>query len=59
MMGKDLLDLGNMLLAVALLFGLLIVAFEWAERRREGRRERLRLDAIEEEYQAWFGAWRA
>ncbi len=48
------LDLGNLLLAVALLFGSLIIVFELVERRRESRRERRLLDSIEAEYQAYY-----
>ena len=51
-MGRNLWDLGNLLLVVALLFAALIVAFEWVERRVEARRERMKLDAIEEEYKS-------
>ena len=54
-MDRDLWDLGNLLLLIALLFAILIIAFEWAERRLEARRERSRLDAIEQEYEAFFG----
>ena len=46
-------DLGDLLLAVALLFTVLIVAFEWAERRRENRRRDVLLSKIEAEYQAY------
>ncbi|MBV8552536.1 MAG: hypothetical protein JOY54_14645 [Acidobacteriaceae bacterium] len=45
-------DLGNLLFGIALGFAVLIVGFEFAERRRESRRERLLLDSIEREYQA-------
>ncbi len=48
------LDLGDLLFAVALFLAVMIVAFECAERRREGRRERRILDAIEREYEAYF-----
>jgi len=51
---KDVLGLGNLLFALALLFTALIVVFEFLERRREGRRERRILDEIEREYQAYF-----
>ncbi len=53
-MGLEFLDLGNLLLGVALICGTLIVIFECIERRRESRRERTALDAIEAEYQAYF-----
>lgn len=45
-------DLGDLLLLCALFFAALIIAFEWAERRREGEREQKLLDAIEREYEA-------
>ena len=48
------LDLGDMLLAIALFFATMIVIFECAERRREGRREQQLLDAIEREYETYF-----
>ncbi len=48
------MDLGNLLLAIALLFSSLMVAFEWIQRRRESERERRLLEAIEAEYQAYF-----
>ena len=50
----DLLDLGDLLLAVAVIFGSLIIVFEVLERRREGRRERTLLDAIDAEYRAYY-----
>jgi hypothetical protein len=53
-MGLEFLDLGDLLLSVAVLFTTLIVVFECVERRRESRRERRMLDAIESEYRAWF-----
>ncbi len=53
-MGLEFLDLGNLLLGVAVVFGLLIIVFESVERRRESRRERTLLDAIEAEYQAYY-----
>jgi len=53
-MGLEFLDLGNLLLAVALLFGSLIIVFECLERRRESRRERCMLDSIEAEYRVYF-----
>ena len=48
------LDLGDLLLLVALLFTTLIIVFESAERRRESRRERTILDAIDAEYRALY-----
>jgi protein-S-isoprenylcysteine O-methyltransferase Ste14 len=54
MLSLKFLDLGNLLLGVALLFGSLIIVFELIERRRESRRERSLLDAIEAEYRAYF-----
>jgi hypothetical protein len=48
------LDLGDMLVVIALFFATMIVIFECAERRREGRRERRLLDAIEREYELYF-----
>lgn len=53
-MGLEFIDLGNMLLAIALFFAFMIVIFEWLERRREGKREQLLLEAIEREYEAFF-----
>ena len=53
-MGLEFLDLGDLLLSVAVLFTTLIVIFECVERRRESRRERRLLDAIDNEYRAWF-----
>lgn len=47
-------DLGDLLLAVTVFFGAMIVIFECAERRRETRREQRILDAIEREYEAFF-----
>jgi hypothetical protein len=49
-----LLDLGDLLLVIALFFATMIVIFEFAERRRESRREQLLLDAIEREYEQYF-----
>jgi protein-S-isoprenylcysteine O-methyltransferase Ste14 len=54
MLALKFLDLGNLLLGVALLFGSLIIVFESIERRRESRRERNLLDAIEAEYRAYY-----
>jgi hypothetical protein len=48
------IDLGDLLLAIAVLMTTLIVIFECAERRREGKRERLLLDAIEREYRLYY-----
>lgn len=48
------IDLGDLLLLVALLFSSLIIGAEWLQRRRESRRERMLLDAIEAEYRAYF-----
>jgi hypothetical protein len=53
-MGLEFLDLGNLLLGVALVFASLIIIFECVERRRESRRERSVLAAIEAEYHAYF-----
>ncbi len=53
-MGITLPDLGDLLFGVALFFATMIVVFECAERRREGRRERRILDAIEREYEELF-----
>lgn len=49
-----LLDLGDLLLAITLFFATMIVIFEFAERRRESRREQRVLDAIEREYESYF-----
>ncbi len=43
-------DIGDLLVLIALSFTALILLFETLERRREGRRERRILDAIEQEY---------
>jgi flagellar biogenesis protein FliO len=53
-MEMSFLDLGDLLLAIALFFATMIVIFEFAERRRESRREQQLLDAIEREYEAFF-----
>jgi hypothetical protein len=50
----EFLDLGDLLLVVALFFATMIVIFEFAERRRESRREQRLLDAIEREYEQYF-----
>jgi hypothetical protein len=50
---KDVLGLGNLLLAMAVVFSVLIVVFEWLERRREGKRELRVLEEIEREYEAY------
>ena len=47
------IDLGDLLLAIALLFGSLIVLSETSERRRELRREQQLLDSIDAEYHAY------
>jgi hypothetical protein len=54
MMRWDAVDLGDLLLGVALIFSSLIVCFEFLERRRESRRERRVLEAIDAEYQAYY-----
>jgi hypothetical protein len=54
MLVLEFINLGNLLLGVALLFGTLIVIFECRERRRESRRERSLLDAIDAEYRAFY-----
>jgi hypothetical protein len=43
-------DFGDLLLCIALLFGVLIAVFETLERRREHRNEHLLLDEIAREY---------
>jgi hypothetical protein len=43
-------DIGDLLVAIALGFTVLILLVETLERRREGRREQRILDAIEQEY---------
>lgn len=53
-MGIAFLDLGDLLVVIALFFAVMIVIFECAERRRESRRERRLLDAIEREYELYF-----
>jgi sensor c-di-GMP phosphodiesterase-like protein len=53
-MGMNFLDLGDLLLAIALFFTTMIIIFEFAERRRETRREQRLLDAIEREYEVYF-----
>ena len=47
-------DLGDLLFGVAVLFGVLIVIFECAERRRASRREQRILELIEREYEAFY-----
>jgi len=54
MLSLEFVDLGDLLLAVAILFGSLIVLFEALERRRESKVERLVLDAIDAEYRAYY-----
>ena len=46
-------DIGNLLFLLTLFFTLLIVLFEALERRREARRERMLLDAVDREYRAF------
>lgn len=54
-MGRlDALDLGDLLLGVAIIFSSLIVCFEFLERRREHLRERRMLEAISAEYDAYY-----
>lgn len=48
------LDLGDLLVLIAVFFATMIVIFECAERRRETRRERRILEAIEQEYELYF-----
>ena len=50
--------LGNLVFGSVLLFSLLIVVFEWIERRKEGRRERRLLDDIQREYDLYRRAGR-
>jgi hypothetical protein len=52
-------DIGDLLVAIALLFTALIVLFETLESRRRGQREQRILDAIEEEYRTFcrLGRW--
>jgi hypothetical protein len=45
-----LLDFGDLVFSIAVIFGLLIALFETLERRREGRREQLLLQSIDQEY---------
>jgi hypothetical protein len=45
-----LLDFGDLLVGIVLLFGALIVVFETLERRRESRNEGQALDEIAREY---------
>jgi hypothetical protein len=47
-------DIGDLLVIIALSFTALILVFETLERRREGRRERQVLDAIEQEYKTFL-----
>ena len=54
MTGVHLPDLGDLLLAIALLFSSVIVISECAERRRQERRKERILDAIEREYELYF-----
>jgi len=46
-------DIGDLLVAIALLFTALIVLFETLESRRRGQREQRILEAIEEEYRTF------
>lgn len=55
-MGANLPDLGDLLLMIALFFAGAIVISGCAERRREDRRERRVLEAIEREYEVYFRA---
>jgi hypothetical protein len=48
------LDLGDLLVAITLVFLSMIVILEFAERRRESRREQRLLDAIQREYEQFF-----
>lgn len=48
-----LLDIGDLLFLLTILFTSLILLFEALERRREARRERLLLDEIDREYRAF------
>ena len=50
--------LGNLVFGSVVLFSLLIVIFEWIERRKEGRRERRLLDEIQREYDLYRRAGR-
>jgi hypothetical protein len=50
---NDVLGLGDLLVTMAIVFSLLIVIFEWLERRREGKRELRLLDEIEREYEVY------
>ena len=50
--------LGDLVFGSVILFSLLIVVFEWVERRRESQRERRILDAIEREYELYRRAGR-
>ena len=58
MTGLHLPDLGDLLLIIALFFSGMIVVSGCAERRREDRRERQVLEAIEREYELFFHAGR-
>ncbi len=48
-----LIDIGDLLLVIALVFSVLILLFEALERRRENRREEILLEAIAREYAAY------
>lgn len=53
MLHLPLLDIGDLLLAIALVFSALILIFETLERRREKRNEEILLEAIAREYAAY------
>jgi hypothetical protein len=46
-------DIGDLLVAITLVFTALILLYETLESRRAGQREQRMLDAIEEEYQTF------
>jgi hypothetical protein len=48
------LDLGDLLLGIALLFASMIAVFVLIQWRHESRREQQVLDAIEQEYEQFF-----
>jgi hypothetical protein len=52
-MQLPLLDFGDLVLTIALLFGALIFIFETLERRRESRNQELLLEEIAREYAAY------
>jgi hypothetical protein len=47
-------DIGDLLVLITLVSTVLILLFETLASRREGQREKRMLDAIEEEYRAFF-----